>query len=328
MQMPESPRILVCNDPAQDPALQISGEALAARCKSIGVDADIVINADPAHVGSHADGVDIIFSNHKFDIAATKAQLPSLKWVQVISAGVEAYLKTLPDNVVLTNASGVHAEKGAEFILASVLMLNYRIPLFASRKIEGEWKPVFESVSRGKVATILGVGAIGSAAVALLKERGIRVIGVTSRGVTDAPVDECITLAAIDTVLPRTDFLVSTLPLTSATEGRIGAAQLDLLPGGAGVVVVGRAKVLDYAAMAERLRSGHLGGAVLDVFPVEPVPSDDPIWSVPNLVITPHCSVDDHAGYIDRCMDIFVGNLKRFQAGEPMVNVVSSAKGY
>lgn len=328
MMMSTTLRILICSDAAQDPALHITAESLAARCRSIGVDVDIAVNTDPDRVGVAAEGVDVIFSNHKFDISAVKTRSPSLKWVQVISAGVEAYLKTLPEDVVLTNASGVHADKGAEFILASVLMLNYRIPLFASRKVEATWKPVFESVSRGKVVTILGVGAIGSAAVPLLKQRGIHVIGVTSRGVTDAPVDECITLDVIDTVLSRTDFLISTLPLTPATEGRVGAAQLDLLPKGAGVVVVGRAKVMDYSAMTERLESGHLGGAVLDVFPVEPVAADDPIWAVPNLVITPHCSVDDHAGYIDRCMDIFVDNLKRFQAGEPMINVVSASKGY
>ncbi|MCX8999702.1 D-2-hydroxyacid dehydrogenase [Rhizobiaceae bacterium BDR2-2] len=321
-------RVLVTNAPSQEPALRIDGDAVATRCKALGVEAEITVCDDPLALERFAGAADVIFTNHKFDIGRVRKASPRLKWVQVISAGVEAYLKTLPEGVILTNASGVHAEKGAEFILTSVLMLNYRIPFFTSRKVQRTWQPVFESVAHGKVATILGVGAIGGAAVPLLRARGIRVIGVTSRGETDAPVDECIALDALDTVLPGTDFLVSTLPLTPATEGRIGAEQFDLMPRGAGVVVVGRAKVLDYGALAARLESGHLGGAVLDVFPEEPVAESDAIWSMPNLVMTPHCSVDDHAGYIDRCLDIFGENLRRFQAGDPLLNVVSPDRGY
>ncbi len=180
-------RILVESDPGQGAGLQINDEMVLSRCKAAGINAKVAVNTDPARLIEYAHDVDVIFSNHKFDIGLVRKTAPFFRWIQVISAGVEAYLDTLPDDVVLTNASGVHAEKGAEFILASVLMLNYRIPFFASHKVERNWKPVFESVSRGKTATILGVGAIGGAAVPLLKARGIKVIGVTSHGTTDAP---------------------------------------------------------------------------------------------------------------------------------------------
>lgn len=326
--MTKTIEILVESDPAQGLGLQIKGDAVSSRCRAAGIAVSVTTNTDPARLAEAARSADVIISNHKFDIGRVKETAPSFAWLQVTSAGVEAYLKTLPDDVILTNASGVHAEKGAEFILASVLMLNYRIPYFASQKVQRAWTPVFESVVRGKTATILGVGAIGGAAVPLLKARGVRVIGVTSRGTTEAPVDACCRLDQISTVLPKTDFLISTLPLTPETEGRIGGEALDLLPHGAGVVVAGRAKVLDYGALAARLESGRLSGAVLDVFPEEPVPADHQIWSVPNLVMTPHCSVDDHAGYIDRCLDIFMDNLPRFLAGEPMRNVVRPEKGY
>jgi len=94
------------------------------------------------------------------------------------------------------------------------------------------------------------------------------------------------------------------------------------------VVVVGRAAVFDYDALADGLADGRLGGAVLDVFPQEPLPAESRLWSCPRLIMTPHCSLDDHAVYLDGCLDIFVDNLRRFCAGEPLVNVVEAARGY
>jgi phosphoglycerate dehydrogenase-like enzyme len=321
-------RIFVESDPSQGQALQIHDQAVRRALGPRAEKCEIVVNHDPDRMDSLLGDAEIILSNRKFDITHARQQAPGLKWVQVISAGVEAYLKTLPAGVLLTNASGVHAEKGGEFVLAAVLMLNYAIPRFATDKQTAAWAPVFGPTVRGKVATILGVGAIGKGAVAALKQRGVRIIGVTSSGKSDVDMDECVTLADLEQVLPRTDFLISTLPLTTATAGRVGAAQLDMLPRGAGVVVVGRANVFDYTALAERLTDGRLGGAVLDVFPQEPLPKGDSLWQVPNLIMTPHCSLDDHESYIAQCLGIFADNLDLYCAGKPLNNVVSADRGY
>jgi phosphoglycerate dehydrogenase-like enzyme len=141
-------------------------------------------------------------------------------------------------------------------------------------------------------------------------------------------VDACVTTDGLDAALVRTDILVSTAPLTPATRHLVDRRRLELLPRGAGVVLVGRAAVLDCDALAEMLTRGRLGGAVLDVFPEEPLPPGHPLWDCPRLVMTPHCGLDDHARYIDACLDIFCGNLARFAAGEPLVNVVDPARGY
>jgi phosphoglycerate dehydrogenase-like enzyme len=321
-------RVLIESDASQGAALVINPGDVRVALGSDGADIELVVNTDPNLTIQAMVGVDVVFSNHKFDIAAAKQASPSLRWIQVVSAGVEAYLKTMPEGVVLTNASGVHSEKGSEFILTSVLMLNYKIPFFASQKQQHEWSPMFGGPLRGKTVTMLGVGAIGKAAVEPLKQRGTRVLGVTSTGQSDADLDGCISLNRIAEILPSTDFLVSTLPLTPLTVGRIGGAELDLLPEGAGVVVVGRANVFDYHALASRLQSGRLGGAVLDVFPKEPLPKDDPLWNTPRLIMTPHCSIDDHDGYIDRCIAIFSDNMIRFRAEKPLRNIVLASRGY
>src|SRR5215203_4032676 len=137
------------------------------------------------------------------------------EWVQSTSAGVEALLPLMPPGAVLTNASGVHREKGGEFILAAVLMLNYSIPRFASDKQHRRWAPRFESTVAGKRAMLLGVGAT--------------TIGVTRSGGRREHVDRSVTFAEIDELLPQTDFLVSSLPLTRETQGMIDRRRLDLL---------------------------------------------------------------------------------------------------
>jgi len=248
--------------------------------------------------------------------------------VQSTSAGVEALLPLMPPGAVLTNASGVHREKGGEFILAAVLMLNYAIPRFASDKQHRRWAPRFESTVAGKRAMLLGVGAIGGEGARLLRLVGATTIGVTRSGGRREHVDRSVTFAAIDEFLPQTDFLVSSLPLTRETEGMIDRRRLDLLPRHAGVAIVGRAKVFDCDALLDKLADESLGGAVLDVFPEEPLPPQSRFWTAPNLVITPHCSVDDHAVYMDRCVALFSDNLGRYLSGAPLRNVVDPERGY
>ncbi|MBB3999060.1 D-2-hydroxyacid dehydrogenase [Aureimonas pseudogalii] len=312
-------------------ALQLSATRLRERLVAAGIATDgltVTENGTPTAMASAIAGAEIVFACRKLNIAAAKAAAPALDWVQVVSAGVEALLPTLPADVTLTNASGVHGDKGGEFVLTAALMLNYAIPQFVADQAARQWQPLFGGPIAGKTAVILGVGGIGKAAAAALRSRGVKVIGVTRSGSSDAKLDDSIAIDQIDAVLRQADMLISTLPLTSETEGLIDRKRLESLPKGAGVIVVGRAKVVDYAAMAGLLRAGHLGGAVLDVYPVEPLPETDPLWACPRLIMTPHCSIDDHDGYVERCLDIFVENLRRRIAGEPLTNVVDRTLGY
>lgn len=320
-------RIHILNDRDPAAALRLCPQELAESAAAAGLDtAGLVISEGDG--SRYPDDADIVFACVKPDVSALKKRLPSLRWVQVISAGVEAIIPTLPGTVALTNASGVHGEKGGEFVLAAALMLNYRIPGFVSDKAAGKWRPLFETPARGKRVTLLGVGGIGSEAARRLRANGYHVTGVTRAGRADVDLDNCIATDALDSVLAETDVLVSTLPATPATRGLIDKRRLEILPERAGIVVVGRAAVIDYAVMADMLEAGRLVGAVLDVFDIEPLPAGDRLWSCPNLIMTPHCSVDDHATYMAGCLSIFNDNLKRLENGEPLRNEVDPKLGY
>jgi phosphoglycerate dehydrogenase-like enzyme len=327
--VPQAPiRIHVENNPESEPALRFTPEHLE---RVLAAHPDrrsrlaIIVNDDPERTAELAADAEILFAVRK---PKSLGHAKRLRWVQSISAGVEGLLPLLPPGALLTNASGVHREKGGEFILAAVLMLNYAIPRFASDKEHRRWAPRFESTLRGKQAMLLGVGAIGGEGARLLKQLGVTVVGVSRSGGPREHVDESITFADIDRVLPKTAFLVSSLPLTRETQGLIDRRRLDLLPRHAGVAIVGRARVFDCDALRAKLQDETLAGAVLDVFPEEPVPPDSPFWTTPNLVMTPHCSVDDHSVYMERCVAIFSDNLGRYLARAPLRNLVDPQRGY
>ncbi|MQT15436.1 D-2-hydroxyacid dehydrogenase [Segnochrobactrum spirostomi] len=315
--------------------LLITAEALTERLALAGFGDDLAAgrlsvsqNAEPARFPDSIGAADVLIAGRLLDIAAAKAVSPALRWVQTIAAGVERFLPGLPADVQLTNASGVHGAKGGEFVLAAVLTLNYAIPGFVDDKAARRWAPSFGAPVAGKSCVLLGVGGIGAAAASALRQRGVRVTGVTRSGTAEAELDDMVPVDRLDTVLPHADFVVSTLPLTPETAGLMGRSRLESLKPGCGVVVVGRADVFDYTALADLLTQGRLGGAVLDVFPVEPLPPAHPLWDCPRLIITPHCSVDDHTIYVPRCLDIFADNLGRLLAGRPLANLVDRARGY
>lgn len=254
---------------------------------------------------------------------------PHLRWISYTSAGVEWLLQAgLPETVTLTNASGTHRPKAAEFALLSVLMLNNQMPHFATAQRARSWAPKPAGTVAGKTALILGMGALGGAATQALSGQGLRIIGNSRSGRPHPDVAVMTQGEAFRAHLPETDFLVITLPLTSATHGLVGAAELDLLPSHAGVVNLGRGEILDTEALAARLHDGSLAGAVLDALPQEPLPPDSPLWDTPNLVITPHCGLYDPEAYAPRCLEAFFANLARFRAGQPLHQKVDPARGY
>jgi phosphoglycerate dehydrogenase-like enzyme len=230
--------------------------------------------------------------------------------------------------VTLTNASGVHGPKGGEFALTAMLMLNHAIPHFVTGQRERRWDQRFTSTIAGKTVVVVGLGALGEAVAQQARRHGLRVIGIRRSGKRHRLAEAVYPPHQLHKALPRADFLVITTPLTPETRGLVGRRDLDLLPRHAGVVNIGRGPVLDQAALAEKLARGELGGAVLDVVDREPLPPESPLWTTPNVIITPHCAVDDGLQYAARCLDIFLDNLRRYLAGRRLRNRVEPARGY
>jgi len=181
----------------------------------------------------------------------------------------------------------------------------------------------------GRTLGLIGTGTIGSAVAQRARAFGMKVIAVRrrTRGEPVAGVDEIRPLDALDTMLAESDALVIAAPLTPETHRLIGASQMARMKRGAVLVNVGRAKIIDEVALVHALRSGHLGGASLDVYHKEPLPEDDPLWAAPNVVLTPHTS-GFRQGHWEAVIDLFSDNLRRYQRGEPVAFQVLPELGY
>jgi phosphoglycerate dehydrogenase-like enzyme len=270
-----------------------------------------------------------VFVGWEFSRADLARRAPRLRWIHLTGAGIEHLLPLgwVPPGVTLTNNSGVHAPKASEFAAAAILMLNNRIPFHVENQRHARWHQVFNAPVTGKTVVIVGVGAMGGAAARSLKQLRMRVLGVRRSARPHPSVDRMFGPEALDRILPEADFVLVTAPLTSETRGLLGRKRLDLLKPEAGLVNMGRAGVVDYDGLAEKLRRGELAGAILDVFDPEPLPSDSPLWRTPNLIMTPHVS-SDAPNYADRTLDLFFRNVARHLAGRPLHNVVDPVREY
>jgi phosphoglycerate dehydrogenase-like enzyme len=287
----------------------------------------VTYGADPAALERGLRDAEVVIAGH-FDVRDLGARAPRLRWIQSTSAGVETMAAAVPAGVVLTNASGVHGPKGGEYALTALLMLNHGVPQFVTRQRERRWDPVFTSTIAGRTVVVVGVGRIGAEVARLARRFGLRVLGVRRSGRPHRWVDRMFTPAGLGAAFRQADFVVVTTPLTPETRGLIGAKELDRLPRHAGLVNLGRGAVVDHGALAAKLRAGELAGAVLDVFPEEPLPADSELWTTPNVILSPHCAVDDGRTYVERCLAIFFDNLRRYASGRPLRNIVEPSRGY
>ena len=245
------------------------------------------------------------------------------------SAGLDIVpFDKLPPGVPVLNNSGTHGPKAGEYGIMAILMLATRMPELYTAQRNGQWKRLSGSVLEGRTVTVLGLGSLGGAVAQRAGQFGMRVTGVRTKAEPHPECERVIAMTDLDGVLPETEFLVVTLPLTPATRTIIDRRRLALLPPKAGLVNIGRGPLLDQEAVCDALDAGTLGGAVLDVFVPEPVPAGHRLWTTPNLIMTPHVSCDDPVTYNVRSLEIFLENVAALEAGRPLPNLFLPERGY
>jgi phosphoglycerate dehydrogenase-like enzyme len=272
-------------------------------------------------------------SSEAFDRLLARA--PNLKWVHSASAGVERALTpaALERGIVITNARGVFSRPIAEYVLMMILAVSRRLPGLLELQRERTWQPLEGVELRDVTVGIVGLGSIGRAVGALATAFGCRVVAVRRRSDAGAPDDEAGPLERVggpDTLpqlLAESDFVVLAAPLTPETENMIDADALESMKPTAWLINVARGRLVDERALVQALRDGRIGGAVLDTFRDEPLPESSPFYDLPNVIVTPHTSWAS-GRVLDRTVELCCDNLRRYAAGEPLLNVVDPTAGY
>ena len=292
-------------------------------------DVAVVLARSRAEAEAHIDSADAAFGNLPPDLFARGARL---RWIQCPQAGPDPsfyHPALVASDVVVTNMRGIFDDHIGAHVMAMLLAFARGLPRYWAQQSRREWKvgaPTFHLPEC--TAVVLGVGGIGAETARLCAAFGMRVIGVDPRVVARPPgVAELIPPDAMDEALPQADFVIVTVPETPATRGLFDARFFARMKPGSVFLNIGRGATVRLGDLDTALRSGHLGGAALDVFEHEPLPVDHPLWDAPGMLITPHVAA---AGpYLDdRRAEVFLDNCRRFYDGRPLRNVVDKANWF
>jgi len=317
---------------AQEPVILVNSgsavEDIVHRIHAIVPSARIIsgkdLDADPALI----EQVDYVFGR------LSPEQFPQarrLKWVQGDSAGMDwarkPQVQTHP--AVLTNAR-IHGVPISEHLFGLLLMLVRGLHVSLDHQRQGQWrKPPRDALGSlwGRTLCVVGLGQIGRRCARLGRAFDMRVIGVRRRAEPVEGVEQVFTSGQLHQALRQADVVMLVLPGTQETRRLIGPAELAAMKPGALLLNAGRGRTVDTDALVEALRSGQVSGAGLDVVDPEPLPPGHPLWTLPNVLITPHCS-GHHPQYSQRASELFLENLRRILQGQPLAFVVDKQQGY
>jgi phosphoglycerate dehydrogenase-like enzyme len=238
-----------------------------------------------------------------------------LRWIHALAAGVE----TLPfdvlrtTDIVVTNSRGLYADGLGEFAIAAMLWFTKDLRRLVENQRAKKWEPFTVERLDGKTAGIIGFGGIGSSVGRKASALGVTITGIRSKQRIE-PALAC-------------DFVVLATPLTAETRGLITAERIAMMKRDAVLINVSRGAVVDERALIDALRERRIRGAALDVFETEPLPESSPLWTLDNVLLSPH-SADHTADAHDIAMTFFLENVERFRQGEPLQNVVNQHAGY
>lgn len=269
-------------------------------------DCDLVVLAGDAYTPAFIEAV---------------SQLPELRWAHSEDAGTDGpfYEAMRRKGVAVTHSPGANAPEVAEFALGLMLWSAKRLGEFRDNQRTHSWKLLGLDSLSDKTVLVVGLGAIGKRIATLAKSLGMRVLGIRRSAQAVAQVDHLGTIADLPRLLPVADFLILALPLTQDTRGLIGTPELALMKPTATLINVARGAIVDVPALRAALVAGQLRQACLDVLPTEPWPTEDDLWDVPNLFLTPHNAWSSPL-YLPRVAEVWLENLRRYVQGEGLLH--------
>jgi glyoxylate/hydroxypyruvate reductase len=300
-------------------------------CDHTGTPRDLS-TADVERWRALAATADVFFDFDWYEPATMPKRCPRLRWIQATSAGIGGFMQRTgldASDLTVTTAAGIHAAPLSEFAVMGALHFVKGVPQLRERQCSRHWQRYTTRQLAGLRALVVGLGGIGRKVAQSFAALGVDVWGLGRDGKDyEIPaVSRVIYRADLNEALPLVDVLVLACPLTADTEGMIGAEQIGVLKPDAVVVNIARGSVIDQAALTVALRDGRIAGACLDVFAVEPLPPDDPLWGLDNVIVSPHSAstvVTENAALVE----LFLDNLDRFAGGLPLLNLYEPSRGY
>jgi phosphoglycerate dehydrogenase-like enzyme len=259
-------------------------------------------------------------------------RFPNLKWVQMLSAGLEdlPFSGLRKKDILVTSAKGIHAIPMSEYVIGGMLHFEKHFHRYLHLQEKQEWeRETLVGELNDQSVLIYGTGAIGVKIAEKAKFFDMKVHGVNTSGRAVTPFDHVLNLKEAEKKVHEYGFVVIVLPSTEETKGIFSRDYLQKLHKDAVLINVGRGDLMDENALVDLLKEGKIRGAVLDVFQTEPLPKGHPLWTLENVVITPHMSAKSHR-YLGRCMDILLTNYKKYQSkqAEEMINKVDLSRHY
>lgn len=313
------------------------GDELRAKAASLGLQPDFIhlpddpaVDLDPescARVQIAYLTRDIRYGEHYRPFGAAVSASPQLEWVHFVSTGIDQhpFLPALnARHVRLTTSTGSNGEAVGQTAIAALLMLARGFPRWLAAQRRKAWEPMRGAAVpadlQGQTVLVVGMGHIGATVARFCQSAGMHVIGMRRTPLQPGdPAHEIHPVSALQDVLPRCAWVVLACPHTPETHHLLNAQTLALLPRGARVINVARGGCVDEPAITGALTSGHLGGAYLDVFEVEPLPVASPLWDLPNVIVSPH-NASASGGNDRRAKDRFLANLAHWARKEPLAH--------
>ncbi|RWB93197.1 MAG: D-2-hydroxyacid dehydrogenase [Mesorhizobium sp.] len=283
---------------------------------------------DATSLHEQAPEADILLA-HSFPVEIfDKAK--RLRWFQCASAGIDSLMPVRDriGDLIVTNVRGIHGEAIADYVMTGIAMIHWNFPRFLQDNSRKEWSPRPLAPLAGQTLGVIGLGSVGSAIARRGKAFGMKVIG-SDRDKRDPVegVEKLFPPEIVAELLRLSDFIVLAVPQIPETVGLIGREEFQLMRPSAVLVNIARGSVVVESELIQALKKGTISGALLDVFEREPLPADNPLWNMQNVIVTPHVA-GWMTDYDNRVLEIFNENLERFVKDKPLRNVVDPRRGY